>query len=88
MNNQVGRPAKQKTVNLSKPIKLTPKNVGSIISTLRQDSNYTQEEWAKALGVSATTVHNWEYNVNRPTLDFLIDIFEFHGYKLIVTKES
>lgn len=88
MNNQVGRPTKQRTINLTKPIKVTHNNLGSIFLSLRQERYHLQEEEAKVLGVSTATVHNWECNVSRPTLDFLIDILEFHGYKLIVTKES
>lgn len=38
------------------------------LEAIRINSNMTQKEWAKALGVSPATVFNWEKGYSEPSL--------------------
>ncbi len=47
------------------------------IKQLRQASNLTQVELAKALGVSKQCVSNWENDYIQPSIEMLIKIAEY-----------
>ncbi|WP_307984061.1 helix-turn-helix transcriptional regulator [uncultured Lactococcus sp.] len=49
---------------------------------LRSGKRWTQEEAAKHLGVSATTLSNWENGIRFPTIDKVWDIEDVYGVPL------
>ncbi len=54
-------------------------NIGKNISALRKERGITQEELAKALGVSAQAVSKWENNSSCPDVSLLTDIADYFG---------
>lgn len=56
--------------------------LGSKLSKLRRDNNYTQEQLADVLGVSRQAVSKWESDVTYPETDKLIRISELFGCSL------
>lgn len=53
--------------------------VCSRLRELRRKNGYTQSGLAKALGVSQSTVGNWEAGIRRPNLDTLERITRLFG---------
>lgn len=51
----------------------------SRLRELRRKNGYTQSGLAKALGVSQSTVGNWEAGIRRPNLDTLERITRLFG---------
>lgn len=49
------------------------------LEAVRVNAKMTQKEWAKALGVSNTTVVNWEKEKTEPTLSQLKTMSELSG---------
>ena len=47
------------------------------IRTDRQKSLYTQEDFAKCLGISLSTVNRWELNKPQPSMKAMESIREF-----------
>lgn len=54
-------------------------NIGNNISALRKEKGITQEELAKALGVSAQAVSKWENNSSCPDVSLLTSIADYFG---------
>ena len=56
--------------NRKKELNMTPtyEDLGLSIKTARLSKKLTQEEVAERLGVSVTTVSNWETGLNSPSL--------------------
>lgn len=52
-------------------------SLGEAIRTARQKSLYTQEDFAKCLGVSLSTVNRWELNKSQPSMKAMKSIREF-----------
>ena len=54
----------------TKECRMTPtyEDLGLSIKTARLSKKLTQEEVAEKLGVSVTTVSNWETGINNPSL--------------------
>ena len=50
-----------------------------ILKELRADNKHTQADLAKRLGVSKSTVSNWEQNKNEPSFDMLCKICDLYG---------
>lgn len=65
------------------------KSMGEIISTLRKDAGFTQEQLANMVGVSAQTVSKWETGTTMPDIMLLpiiadvfgVDIDSLYGIK-------
>lgn len=58
-------------------------NISAEIRKLREKSLLTQEDFAKALGVSSSTVNRWETSKSRPNMSTMriIKLFcENHNY--------
>lgn len=83
-----GRPSKVPPADISEPVALTTDNFRYILTALRKEENYSQEELGNMLGVRQATVRNWEYGIHTPTVPFLLDILDFYGYKLILTRDD
>jgi len=49
------------------------------LAAVRVNAKMTQEEWAKALGVQAQTVSNWEVGRNQPKLETVRKMSELSG---------
>lgn len=49
------------------------------LEAVRVNAKMTQKEWAKALGVSNTTVVNWEKEKTEPTLSQLKTMSKLSG---------
>jgi len=49
-------------------------NIGKIIKKKRAELNITQEELAKKLNVSRSTISNWEIERNFPDIQILVQI--------------
>lgn len=47
------------------------------VTDIRTDSMLTQKEFAKALGVSVSTVQSWEYKTNGISLRYARKIVEY-----------
>lgn len=54
-------------------------NIGKNISALRKERNMTQEDLAKALGVSAQAVSKWENENSCPDISLLTKIADLFG---------
>ena len=55
-------------------MKSTRYEIGSRIRKYREESNLSQKQLAKILGVSNSRVSNWEQGINRPDADILAAI--------------
>ncbi len=51
--------------------------IGCIITELRKDKKITQQELAKILNVSKSTVAHYEQGINSPSLDVLIKLAKY-----------
>lgn len=49
------------------------------LSALRKSHNYTQEQFAKMLGVTRQTVSKWEMGISEPSLDLLDKIADIYN---------
>lgn len=49
-------------------------NIGALIKELRDKNQMTQTQLARALGVSRTTINNWEINISEPKLERIGDL--------------
>lgn len=49
------------------------------LKSVRINAGYTQQEWAKKLGVSKDTVLNWENGKTEPTLSQIRTMSELSG---------
>lgn len=49
------------------------------IKAVRANTDMTIDEWANALGVSKTTVCNWENGITEPNLSMLQKMSELSG---------
>lgn len=49
-------------------------NIGALIKELRDKNHFTQTQLARSLGVSRTTVNNWEINISEPKLERIGDL--------------
>lgn len=49
------------------------------LSAVRANKGYSQEEWAKALNVSVSTVKNWEYGKTSPRAECLREMSRLSG---------
>ncbi|MGE4572670.1 MAG: helix-turn-helix transcriptional regulator [Candidatus Izemoplasmatales bacterium] len=54
--------------------RLCPTKVGHKITLLRNASNTTSKEFATKLGVSSSSLRNWEKGNNLPTLENVVKI--------------
>lgn len=52
------------------------------LAAVRVNANMTQKEWADALGVSVSTVCNWESNKTSPNLGQIRMMSEMSGIPL------
>ena len=59
--------------NQAKPL-LNTKNIALNIYKLRQERNFTHEDFAEMLAVSTRTVYSWENGTKLPSLKRLIEI--------------
>lgn len=59
--------------------KLSPKLVGAKIKQLRLSVNETQEEFAEYIDRTVETVSNIERGLVLPTLETVVNIFEYIG---------
>ena len=48
--------------------------IGNRIRKYREESGFSQKDFAQQLGVSNSRVSNWEQGINRPDADILADI--------------
>lgn len=49
------------------------------LEACRTNAQMTQSEWAKAIGVSAPTIYNWEVGKTEPSISQLRKISELSG---------
>ena len=56
--------------------------IGTKIKALREQRGMTVAELAKELGVSQSTLKEWEANRREPRIRFLIKIVKLYGVKL------
>lgn len=49
-------------------------DIGAVLQDLRSSKGFTQEQVARRLNVSVTTVARWENNDRRPTIDHVRDL--------------
>lgn len=54
-------------------------NIGNNISALRKEKGITQEELARALGLSAQAISKWENNSSCPDVSLLAPIADYFG---------
>lgn len=48
--------------------------LGYILKELREEKNYSQEEIAKLIGASQTSIKNWELGINEPKASYIIKL--------------
>ncbi len=53
---------------------MNEKNIGNIISKLREEKGLTQKELADKLNISDKTISKWETNANLPNIDMIFKI--------------
>lgn len=49
-------------------------NIGLLIKELRDKNQMTQTQLARSLGVSRTTINNWEINISEPKLERISEL--------------
>jgi transcriptional regulator with XRE-family HTH domain len=54
----------------------------------RKAQNKSAKEIAQAIGVTHTTVYNWEYGKNKPSMDLCEKYAEALGYKLVLILDT
>ena len=79
---------KVKPIDISKPIKITEENLGSIFTSLRLTKDYTQEALALTLDVAPLTVRKWEHKISTPSIPYFLNLLDFYGYKIMLVKEE
>lgn len=50
--------------------------LGNILNKLRKEQNYSQEQLGEIIGVSHTSVKNWELGINEPKASYIIKLAE------------
>jgi transcriptional regulator with XRE-family HTH domain len=58
----------------------SPKTLGEHLKKRRMDLKLTQTYVAFMLKCDETSIHNWEHNLNSPSLQYYHRIIEFLGY--------
>lgn len=57
-------------------------NIGSVIRQMRDSRRITQEELARAIGVSTQTVSSWELNNSTPRMGVLKKLADYFGVEV------
>ena len=57
-------------------------DLGSTLRELRTERNMTQEDVARSLEVSVTTVNRWENNNKKPSLEHMTDLAVLYNVSL------
>jgi len=66
----------------------TMKFSGEIIKQIRKSKGLTQEEFAKALGVGASTVRDWEHDRHEIKAEHKRKVFDFCAKEMKGVKEN
>lgn len=76
----MARPKKRPDPNVANP--LAESSVNRRLWAAYLAKGYTRQSWSTLLGVSYTTVDNWDTETSTPGLDFLIKAAPLVGYSL------
>ena len=61
---------------------MNQQKIGAFLKQLRNEKNYTQEQFAEKIGVTRRTVSRWENGNNLPDISVLIEIADFYEVDL------
>ena len=69
-------------------IKATKYKANDVLKFVRQGLNITQEELAKSINASKSSIEKYEYGTVNYTFETLIKIAKKHKLKILIEKEN
>ena len=69
-------------------INLKDYNSKEIIKFIREDTDMSQEEFAKSIGKSRSSIQDYEYGETKFYFDTFLKIIKKHGYDVIIEKKK